>query len=76
MTHVWQAQQRGWWYVIVFGAVQRRYSYRLESGKRLADYGIEQQAEIVRHAFMARKGWWQPNAGTGAYQALLDSLAA
>ncbi len=57
MTHVWQTQTRGWWYVPLLGAVQRKYSYTLKPGKPLSAYGIEQQAEIVAHAFMLRRGW-------------------
>jgi hypothetical protein len=33
-----------------------RYSYRLEEGRRFDRYGLEQQAEIVRHAFLADRG--------------------
>jgi len=54
MTHVWQ-WQRG---ICVF--LERlplaRYRYTLVPGKPLARYGIEQQAEIVRHAHLARCG--------------------
>ena len=57
MTHVWQSQTRGWWYVPLLGAVQRKYAYTLKPGKPLTSYGIEQQAEIVAHAFMLRRGW-------------------
>jgi len=57
MTHVWQTQSKGWWYVPLFGAVQRKYSYKLKPGKPLSAYGIEQQAEIVAHLFMVRRGW-------------------
>lgn len=56
MTHVWQMQIKGWWYVPLWGAAQRRYSYKLKPGKPFEAYGIEQQAEIVRHAFMAMQG--------------------
>ena len=56
MTHVWQTQTRGWWYVPLLGAVQRKYGYTLKPGKPLSSYGIEQQAEIVAHAFMLRRG--------------------
>ena len=62
MTHVWQTQTRGWWYLPLVGAVQRRYKYKLKPGKKFTAYGIEQQAEIVAHAFMARKGWPVPGA--------------
>ncbi|WP_297321784.1 vgr related protein [Novosphingobium sp.] len=74
MTHVWQAQTRGRWYVVALGAVQRRYSYRLQPGKRLEDYGIEQQAEIVRHAFMARMGWFRCPATEAAILKTLVSF--
>jgi hypothetical protein len=54
MTHVWQHQQG------ICLLLRRhpfcRYAYRLEPGKRFEDYGIEQQAEIVRDAFLARRG--------------------
>jgi hypothetical protein len=56
MTHVWQMQTKGWWYVPLWGALQRRYSYQLKPGKPFSAYGIEQQAEIVSHAFMAMQG--------------------
>ncbi len=35
----------------------RRYDYSLKPGWSLERYGIEQQAEIVRHAFLLRNGW-------------------
>ena len=63
MTHVWQMQTKGWWYVPLWGAVQRRYSYTLKPGKPLGSYGIEQQAEIVAHGFMLRHGWNVAGAG-------------
>ena len=55
MTHVWQ-HQKG-----LFLPLRRlpfaRYAYRIEPGKPFERYGIEQQAEIVRHAFLFRGGW-------------------
>ncbi len=54
MTHVWQAQRLGRWYLPLHRHPFCRYAYRLEPGKPLAAYGIEQQAEIVRHVFLAR----------------------
>ena len=54
MTHVWQ-RQRG-----LFLPLRRhpfcRYDYALRPGWPLVRYGIEQQAEIVRHAFLLRAG--------------------
>ena len=54
MTHVWQHQQG------VFLPLARHpfcsYKYDLEPGKPFASYGIEQQAEIVRHAFLLSRG--------------------
>ena len=56
MVHVWQAQQKGRWYLILRRHPWCRYDYTLKAGWRLEQYGIEQQAEIVRHAFMLREG--------------------
>lgn len=54
MTHVWQ-HQRG-----VFLPLARHpfcsYDYELVPGKPYAKYGIEQQAEIVRHVFLLGQG--------------------
>lgn len=56
MTHVWQAQAHGRWYLPLVRPFSRRYAYELRPGRPLARYGIEQQAEIVRHAFLRRAG--------------------
>ena len=56
MTHVWQAQARGAWYLPLCRPFSRRYDYCLKPGWPLDRYGIEQQAEIVRHAFLLRGG--------------------
>ena len=54
MVHVWQ-HQRG-----IFLPLRRhpfsRYDYAIRPGVPLTGYGIEQQAEIVRHAFVLRSG--------------------
>jgi hypothetical protein len=54
MTHIWQHQQG------IFLPLRRhpfcRYRYRIVPGRGLTGYGIEQQAEIVRHAFLLRNG--------------------
>jgi hypothetical protein len=72
MTHVWQAQTRGWWYLPLVGPFQRKYSYALKPGKPFLAYYIEQQAEIVAHAFMLRQGWKAPgNPAAEALEALL-----
>ena len=72
MTHVWQAQSRGWWYLPLCRPFSRRYDYSLRPGWPLARYGIEQQAEIVRHAFLLRQGAKLPGAGDErAYEALV-----
>ncbi|MFM6832250.1 MAG: vgr related protein [Novosphingobium sp.] len=73
MTHVWQMQTKGWWYVPLWGAMQRRYSYTLKPGKPLEAYGIEQQAEIVADAFMMRRGWKAAEMATAAHST--DDLA-
>ena len=57
MTHVWQAQTRGRWYLILMRHPFCRYGYQLQPGWPLERYGLEQQAEIVRHAFLRRQGY-------------------
>lgn len=56
MTHVWQVQTRGKWYLLLKRPFSSRYDYSLKPGWNLDQYGIEQQAEIVKHAFMLRQG--------------------
>jgi hypothetical protein len=56
MTHVWQTQTKGEWHLILKRPFSRRYDYSLKPGWTLEQYGIEQQAEIVRHAFLLRQG--------------------
>ncbi|KTF69575.1 vgr related protein [Sphingomonas sp. HT-1] len=60
MTHVWQHQSG------LFLPLSRhpfcRYRYRYDPVRRFTRYGIEQQAELVRHAFLARHGVCVPGA--------------
>ena len=56
MTHVWQAQRGGRWYLPLARHPFCRYAYTLKPGRPFRRYGIEQQAEIVRHAWLARHG--------------------
>jgi hypothetical protein len=56
MTHVWQAQTRGRWYLPLMRHPFCRYAYRHRPGRPLGRYGLEQQAEIVRHLFLHRHG--------------------
>lgn len=56
MTHVWQAQTRGRWYLALMRHPFCRYAYRHRPGWPLERYGLEQQAEIVRHVFLLRRG--------------------
>jgi MoaA/NifB/PqqE/SkfB family radical SAM enzyme len=56
MTHVWQTHTRGEWYLLLHRHPFCRYGYSLTPGWPLERYGIEQQAEIVRHAFLLRRG--------------------
>ena len=71
MTHVWQ-HQRGI-NVILRRPPWARYTYLpLEPGKPFERYGIEQQAEIVRHAYLLREGASVAGAAPlEAYAALL-----
>ena len=56
LTHVWQTQTLGDWYLLLHRHPFCRYDYSLKPGWKLEKYGIEQQAEIVRHAFLLRNG--------------------
>ena len=56
MTHVWQAQRGGPLYLPLMRHPFCRYSYTLKPGKPFRRYGLEQQAEIVRHHFLASHG--------------------
>jgi hypothetical protein len=56
MTHVWQSQTRGRWYLPLMRHPLCRYDYALRPGWTLQRYGIEQQAEIVRHIFLLSSG--------------------
>jgi len=56
LTHVWQTQMKGDWYLITHRHPWCRYDYSLRPGWKLEQYGIEQQAEIVRHAFQLTSG--------------------
>ena len=56
MTHVWQAQTRGRWYLPLMRHPFCRYSYQFVTGRPFGRYGLEQQAEIVRHRFLADRG--------------------
>jgi hypothetical protein len=56
MTHVWQSQTRGRFYLPLMRHPFCRYSYIIDDGRPFGRYGLEQQAEIVRHAFLAERG--------------------
>jgi hypothetical protein len=56
MTHVWQAQARGRFYLPMMRHPFCRYGYRLVEGRPFERYGLEQQAEMVRHCFLAGQG--------------------
>ncbi|MGH6706600.1 MAG: vgr related protein [Sphingomicrobium sp.] len=56
MTHVWQAQTRGRFYLVLMRHPFCRYTYQLQDGRSFDRYGLEQQAELVRHRFMADRG--------------------
>lgn len=56
MTHVWQAQAKGRFYLVLMRHPFCRYGYGLREGQAFDRYGLEQQAEIVRHRFLADRG--------------------
>ena len=72
MTHVWQAQRSGKWWLPLMRHPFCHYDYAVVPGKPFAHYGIEQQAEIVRHAFLLRQGVAVAGKpGLDVYEALL-----
>lgn len=56
MTHVWQTQKGGRFYLPLMRHPFCHYRYELKEGKPFKRYGLEQQAEIVRHRFLADRG--------------------
>lgn len=75
MTHVWQHQQG------ICLPLRRlpfsRYGYALRPGMPFHRYGLEQQAEIVRHAFLLRHGEKVAGAlGLEVYESLLPFQAS
>ena len=62
MTHVWQTQHKGRWFLPLMRHPLCRYDYTLRPGWRLERYGIEQQGEIVRHVFLLERGLHVPGA--------------
>ncbi len=70
MTHIWQHQCGI--NLIVRRHPFCRYSYTIKPGWPLARYGIEQQAEIVRHYFLIREGLHVAGApGLGVYRGIV-----
>jgi hypothetical protein len=75
MVHIWQ-HQKG-----IFLPLKRhpfcRYAYALKPGQKFERYGLEQQAEIVRHAFLLRHRAVIPGAPPLAqYETLLPFTPA
>ena len=56
MTHVWQTQAKGRFYLPLMRHPFCRYTYDVRPGWPFERYGLEQQAEIVRHVFLAKHG--------------------
>jgi hypothetical protein len=71
LTHVWQAQNGTFlpWAKIQAGDGPAAYAYDLDAGVPFADLNIEQQAMVVEHAFLARRGFTAPYA-SAAYEHL------
>jgi len=62
LTHVWQSQTRGRYYLPLMRHPFCSYRYQLVPGRAFGRYGLEQQAEIVRHAFLRRRGFMLASA--------------
>ncbi|MCY7397307.1 MAG: vgr related protein [Sphingomonas bacterium] len=57
LTHVWQAQRHGRFYLPLMRHPFCRYAYTVKDGQRFDRYGLEQQAELVRHHFLTKRGF-------------------
>jgi hypothetical protein len=57
LTHVWQTQKGGRFYLPLMRHPFCKYRFELRPGKPFERYGLEQQAEIVRHRFLANHGY-------------------
>ena len=64
MTHVWQAQRHGRFYLPLMRHPFCRYAYQVKDGRRFDRYGLEQQAELVRHRFLMNRGHAVAVSGT------------
>jgi hypothetical protein len=64
MTHVWQTQRHGRFYLPLMRHPFCRYTYQLKDGRHFDRYGLEQQAELVRHRFLADRGYVVASSGT------------
>ncbi len=62
LVHVWQTQRRGRFYLPLMRHPFCRYDYHFEPDRPFPAYGIEQQAELVRHAFLATRQCPAPGA--------------
>ena len=72
MTHAWQAQRGGRWYLPLMRHPFCRYDYSIRPRKPFARYGIEQQAEIVADTFLLRNGVARPGKPSlSVYEMLL-----
>jgi hypothetical protein len=56
LTHVWQAQKGGRFYLPLMRHAFCRYRYRLVPGQPFRRYGLAQHAEIIRDRFLADRG--------------------
>ena len=56
MTHVWQTQAKGRFYLPLMRHPFCQYRYDFDPRRPFNRYGLEQQAEIVRHIFLAENG--------------------
>ena len=70
LTHQWQFQHLGWGYLAraVWAQLregQKSYRYRLEDGRHLMEFNMEQQGDIARDYYLALKrgenvSAWEP----------------
>ncbi len=74
---MWQTQTRGRWFLVLMRHPFATYNYSLKPGWKLDRYGLEQQAEIVRHYWLLTQGVTIGGApGLEAYRAILPFAPA
>lgn len=72
MVHVWQAQTRGRWFLVLMRWPLDKYAYNLDPNRPFKAYGLEQQAKMVEDYYLLSVGEKVAGAASiDAYRAIL-----